>query len=90
MARMVFCQYEQREVDGLDFSPWPGEAGKRVFNNIGKPAWAAWLAHQTMLINENRLSPLNPQHRAYLEGEMLKFLFDRNAEKPQGYQPESH
>ena len=87
MARTVFCQYEQRETEGLDFSPWPGEAGKRVFANIGKPAWKKWLSHQTMLINENRLSPLNPEHRAYLEAEMLKFLFEGGAEKPQGYQP---
>jgi len=87
MARMVFCQYQQCDAEGLDFVPWPGEAGKRVFANIGKPAWAAWLAHQTMLINENRLSPLNPAHRALLEGEMLKFLFGGGAEKPPGYVP---
>jgi Fe-S cluster biosynthesis and repair protein YggX len=87
MARTVFCQYEQRETEGLDFSPWPGEAGKRVFDNIGKPAWAAWLAHQTMLINENRLSPMNPEHRAFLGEEMLKFLFGGGADKPQGYRP---
>ena len=45
----------------------------------------SWLAHQTMLINENRLSPLDPKHRAYLEGEMEKFLFGDGAEKPAGY-----
>jgi Fe-S cluster biosynthesis and repair protein YggX len=88
MARMVFCQYHNRESEGLDFQPWPGAAGKRVFENIGKPAWAEWLAHQTMLINENRLSPLNPEHRAFLEQEMEKFLFGGGAEKPQGYRPE--
>ena len=88
MPRSVFCQVDQREVEGLDFIPWPGELGKRVFANVGKPAWQRWLAHQTMLINENRLSPLNPQHRAFLEGEMLKFLFGDGAEKPAGYVPE--
>ena len=46
-------------------APWPGEAGKRVFTTVGKPAWQRWLAHQTMLINENRLSPLNPEHRGF-------------------------
>jgi len=61
--------------------------GKRVFDNIGKTAWAAWLAHQTMLINENRLSPLDPKHRAFLQAEMEKFLFEGGAEKPAGYQP---
>ena len=85
MARTVFCSYEQRETEGLDFVPWPGELGKRVFAHIGKPAWAAWLAHQTMLINENRLSPLDPAHRAYLEEQMEKFLFGGDAEQPAGY-----
>ena len=89
MSRTVFCQREQRETEGLDFVPWPGEMGKRVFANVGKPAWGAWLAHQTMLINENRLSPMNPEHRAFLEREMEKFLFGDGAEKPAGYVPEA-
>lgn len=87
MTRTVFCEYEQADAEGLDFAPWPGELGRRVYAHIGKAAWAKWLAHQTMLINENRLSPMNPQHRAFLEGEMEKFLFARNAEKPAGYVP---
>ncbi len=87
MPRTVFCMKEQRETDGLDFVPWPGELGQRVYAQIGKPAWAAWLAHQTMLINENRLSPLDRKHRAFLEEEMQKFLFGGDAEKPAGYVP---
>lgn len=87
MPRSVYCEYEKREAEGLDFVPWPGAAGKRVYAHIGKPAWAAWLAHQTMVINENRLSPMNPAHRAMLEAEMLKFLFGGDAEKPAGYVP---
>jgi Fe-S cluster biosynthesis and repair protein YggX len=89
MTRIVFCQKNQIESEALDFAPWPGELGKRVFENIGKPAWAEWLLHQTMLINENRLSPLDPKHRAYLQTEMEKFLFQGGAEKPQGFTPES-
>ena len=85
MPRTVFCEYEQRETEGLDFVPWPGDLGKRVFAHIGKAGWAAWLAHQTMLINENRLSPMNPEHRALLEDEMHKFLFSGGAAKPAGY-----
>lgn len=87
MPRTVFCQVDQRDTEGLDFAPWPGELGKRVFANIGKPAWQRWLAHQTMLINENRLSPLNPEHRKLLEAEMEKFLFGGGADRPAGYVP---
>ena len=89
MSRTVHCLYEKQEAEGLDFAPWPGELGQRVFANIGKPAWAKWLAHQTMLINENRLSPLDPKQRAFLAGEMEKFLFGGDAEKPAGYVPEA-
>ena len=88
MSRTVHCEYSHQEAEGLDFVPWPGELGQRVFNHIGKAAWAAWLAHQTMLINELRLSPRNPADRARLETEMEKFLFGGDAEKPAGYVPE--
>ncbi|GAB2998143.1 putative Fe(2+)-trafficking protein [Arenimonas maotaiensis] len=87
MSRTVFCEKTRTETDGLDFAPWPGELGKRVFNHIGKAAWTEWLAHQTMLINENRLSPLDPKHRAFLQAEMEKFLFGAGSDKPEGYTP---
>ena len=87
MTRSVYCLLDQAQVDGLDFVPWPGALGKRVFENIGKQAWTEWLAHQTMVINENRLSPLDPAHRKRLEAEMEKFLFGGGTERPAGYVP---
>jgi Fe-S cluster biosynthesis and repair protein YggX len=87
MPRTVFCQKKQTDTEGLDFVPWPGPLGKHVFEHIGKAAWGEWLAHQTMLINENRLSPLDPKHRAFLETEMEKFLFGEGAQKPAGFVP---
>ena len=87
MTRTVHCHKLQREAEGLAFVPWPGALGKRVFNEISREAWQQWLAHQTMLINENRLSPMDPKHRVFLEGEMEKFLFGDGAEKPAGYVP---
>lgn len=88
MARIVHCVKLGRDAEGLAFAPWPGELGRRIYDHVSKEAWGQWLAHQTMLINENRLSPMNPEHRAMLEREMLKFLFERNADKPAGYVPE--
>jgi len=87
MNRKVFCVKNQREDDGLAFAPWPGKPGQRVFDSIGTAAWGEWLAHQTMLINENRLMPRDPQTRAFLQGEMVKFLFGEGAEKPAGFTP---
>ena len=88
MPRTVFCQKHRVETEGLDFAPWPGELGQRVYDEIGKPAWAEWLAHQTMLINENRLNPRDAKTRSFLQGEMEKFLFGSGAQKPAGFTPE--
>ncbi|TXK60535.1 oxidative damage protection protein [Alkalisalibacterium limincola] len=87
MPRTVYCEKTKAEAEGLDYAPWPGELGQRVFEHISKAAWQEWLAHQTMLINENRLSPRDPRHRAWLEDQMEKFLFGGDYEKPAGYVP---
>ena len=90
MSRTVYCIKLQREAEGLAYAPYPGELGKRIFENVSKEAWAQWLAHQTMLINENRLSPLDPKARKFLEGEMEKFFFGEGSAAPQGYVPPDH
>ncbi len=88
MARKIQCSYLNREAEGLDYVPYPGELGKRVYEHISKEAWAQWVAHQTMLINENRLTPIEPKARAFLVAEMEKFLFGRGSEKPKEFVPE--
>ena len=85
MSRTVHCVKLQREAEGLAYAPYPGELGKRIFDNVSKEAWSQWLAHQTMLINENRLSPLDPKARKFLEGEMEKYFFGSGSAAPQGY-----
>ena len=56
MARMVQCIKLGKEAEGLDFPPYPGELGKRIWQSVSKEAWAGWIKHQTMLVNENRLN----------------------------------
>jgi Fe-S cluster biosynthesis and repair protein YggX len=75
MTRTIFCQKLQRECEGLERPPWPGELGRRIYAQIGRQAWQQWLAQQTMLINEHRLSPLDPDTRRLLAAEMERFLF---------------
>ena len=84
---MVQCVFLKREAPGLERLPYPGELGKRVFENISKEAWASWVNHQTMLINEYRLTPIEPKARKFLEGEMEKFLFGAGSQAPEGFQP---
>lgn len=87
MARMVRCAKLGKEAEGLDFAPYPGELGQRIFDEVSKEAWQQWLMHQTMLINENRLSPIDPKARKFLEEQMESFLFGEGSEKPSGYVP---
>lgn len=88
MGRMVQCVWLGREAEGLDRPPYPGELGKRIYEQVSKEAWQRWLAHQTMLVNEHRLSMIDPKARQFLLRETEKFLFAGSADKPQGYVPE--
>ena len=87
MTRTVNCVLLGREAEGLDIAPYPGELGQRIYEQVSKEAWQKWLAHQTMLINENRLSPVDPDARAFLVGEMEKFFFTGGSDAPEGYVP---
>ena len=87
MARMVQCVKLAREAEGLDFPPYPGELGKRLYENVSKQAWQAWLEQQKMLINENRLSLADPKARKYLEEQMVNHFFGGGAEQAAGYVP---
>jgi Fe-S cluster biosynthesis and repair protein YggX len=87
MSRTVFCTFLQREAEGLDRPPYPGELGQRIYANISKEAWQQWVRHQTMLLNEYRLTPIDPKARKFLVEEMEKFLFAGGASKPEGYVP---
>jgi Fe-S cluster biosynthesis and repair protein YggX len=87
MSRTVHCAKLGIDAEGLDFAPWPGPLGQRIYAEVSKPAWQQWLAHQTMLINENRLNPLDPKSRQFLAGEMEKFLFGGDVAAVPGYVP---
>lgn len=87
MSRKVHCVKLNKETDGLDYVPYPGELGQRIYANVSKEAWQMWLRHQTMLINENRLSPIEPRARKFLEQEMDKFFFGEGSAPPEGYVP---
>ena len=80
MARMVHCIKLHKEAEGLDRPPYPGDLGKRIYENVSKEAWAGWIAHQTMLVNENR---------RYLAQQMENYFFGEGADRPEGYVPPS-
>ena len=89
MARNVFCVKLQREAEGLDFPPYPGDLGKRLYESVSKEAWQGWLKHQTMLVNENRLNLSDPRARKYLAAQMEGYFFGEGADRVAGYVPPS-
>ena len=82
MSRTVECVLLKRQAPGLDRLPYPGPLGQRIFDNVSKEGWEKWRSHQIMLINEYRLTPIEPKARKFLEGEMEKFFFGTGSSKP--------
>ncbi len=88
MSRKVNCVVLGVEAEGLDYAPYPGELGQRIYENVSKEGWQRWLKHQTMLINEYRLTPVDPKARKFLVAEMEKFFFGEGSAKPKDFVPD--
>ena len=89
MTRMVQCIKLGREAEGLERPTYPGALGQRIFEQVSKEAWQAWIRHQTMLVNENRLNLADAHARKYLVKQMENYFFGEGAEMPTGYVPPS-
>lgn len=87
MRRTVKCARLGIEAEGLERPPFPGPEGQRIYENISEQAWQEWLKLQTMLINEHRLTPFEPDARRFLAEERDKFLFGGANRMPEGYVP---
>lgn len=85
--RTVHCVKLGRDAPGLHRPPYPGALGQRIYEHVSQEAWSGWLRHQTMLINEYRLTPIDPQDRKYLEGEMEKYFFGPGSATPAEHVP---
>ncbi len=87
MSRTVNCVLMGEEAEGLDYAPYPGELGQRIYDNVSKQAWQRWVEHQKMLINEYRLTPIEPEARSFLEKEMEKYFFGEGSAAPKEFVP---
>ena len=84
----LYCIKLNKELEGLERAPYPGELGKKILNSVSKEAWQMWLDHQTMLINENNLNLFEESSQKYLKDQMEKYFFsDDDLDKIQGYIP---
>jgi Fe-S cluster biosynthesis and repair protein YggX len=87
MPRMINCIKLGREAEGLDFPPYPGDLGKRIYDSVSKEAWKQWLEQQKMLVNENRLNLADRKAREYLARQMEQHFFGGGADTASGYVP---
>ena len=87
MTRTVHCVKLKKDAEGLDFAPYPGEMGTRIWQSISKEAWEEWKGVQTRLVNENRLNLADARARKYLQQQMERFLFEDGSVEANGYVP---
>jgi Fe-S cluster biosynthesis and repair protein YggX len=87
-GRTVFCVKFQKELPGLDSSPWPGELGQRIYAQVSAQAWKLWEEHQKMILNEYRLMPWQKEAQEIIQKQMEEFFFGEGAALPPGYQPQ--
>ncbi len=87
MARMVQCVVLEREAEGLEDVPHPGELGVRIYENVSREGWEQWLERLQMIINENQLSTYDPATIEVIEQHMLGFFFGEGdlGGLPQGF-----
>ena len=85
MTRMVQCVKLNKEAEGLEYMPYPGDLGQKIYDNVSQEGWQMWVGHQTMLMNEYRLTPVDPKARKFLEEEMEKFFFGEGSEVPKEF-----
>ena len=85
MTRVVQCVKLNTEAEGLEYMPYPGDLGQKIYDNVSKEGWQMWVGHQTMLMNEYRLTPVDPKARKFLEEEMEKFFFGEGSDKPKEF-----
>ena len=74
---------------GSTSRPTPANSASASTRTCRRKRGQAWLKHQTMLVNENRLSLADARARKWLAEQMEKHFFGGGAEMPQGYVPPS-
>jgi Fe-S cluster biosynthesis and repair protein YggX len=87
MTKTITCIKLGSDQEAMDFPPFPGALGERIFQNVSKKAWQAWLEQQKMLVNENRLNLADPEARKYLKEQTESYFFGDGADSAQGFVP---
>ena len=74
MARMVQCVKLKKEAEGLQYPPFPGELGVKIWRNVSKEAWDEWTRLQTMMVNEYGLNLADLSARQHLMAQCERYF----------------
>ena len=78
---VIVCARCGNEGDPLPYAPFRTELGQRIHAEICQACWAEWLRQQTMLINHYGLNLRDPEAKAFLTGQMERFLYGGDTEE---------
>lgn len=82
---MIHCVKLHKRLPGLDEAPFDSDLGQRIYENVSKVAWAQWVEHLKMIINEYRLNPATPQAQQLIVEQMEAYFFGEGAAPPPEY-----
>ena len=88
--RLVQCVKLGRQLPGLDAPPWPGELGRRIYEQVSAEAWELWEERMKMILNEYRLLPFQKEAQKIVAQQMEAFFFGEGSGLPTEYTPEKH
>jgi Fe-S cluster biosynthesis and repair protein YggX len=80
--RTVKCVKLGIDAEGLDKPPFKGDLGQKVFETVSKQAWAQWLEHSKMLINEYRLDLVSEHGQRVWMTELEKYFYGEGSNLP--------
>ena len=81
MAATVHCaRCDRPEAPALARQPFPGKLGVEIRERICADCWNEWLKMEVMVINELRLSLMDPASQETLNRHMREFLFSGGGE----------
>ncbi|MEX2582784.1 MAG: oxidative damage protection protein [Gemmatimonadota bacterium] len=77
----IQCKRCGQEGQPLPYAPFRNELGERIHAEICQTCWAAWLQHQTMLINHYGLNLREPEAKKFLTEQTELFLYGGDTEE---------
>jgi len=64
--RIVHCRKLGKDLPGLTRQPYKNELGKRIYDEISKEAWDAWVRDSVKYVNTYRVDLTSPEGQKFM------------------------